>query len=70
MTVLNFDRVTPALAKALSEFHAAKCAFRELVRADRATGEELSREAQRIAAAEEAIFRAIEAMKVAGGPRP
>ncbi len=70
MTVINFDRVTPALAQALSEFHAAKCAFARLAATPRASSKALDDADRAIKCAEDAIFAAIEAMKVAGGLRP
>lgn len=53
---------TPGLSAALQEFFDAKCAFRTLMRRDSATGEELSIQAHRIAAAEDRIFLEMERM--------
>lgn len=64
MSVINFDRPSPELCKALSEFYAAKLAFRGLIRDAAATGMEMCAKATEIAWAEEAIFHAIDHMKV------
>lgn len=68
MTVINFDRPSPALGAALQRFYHARLDFARLMRDDGSSGRDLFAVAVEITHAEEDLFHAIEKMRVEQAP--